>query len=76
MGLVADSLDMLADALVYGMSLLVVGATAFKKKRVAMASGYFQIFLAVIGLYEVIKRFIGVETVPNYALMILCRHWH
>ena len=70
MGLVADSLDMLADALVYGMSLIVVGATAFKKKRVAMASGYFQIFLAVIGLYEVVKRFIGLDEVPNHALMI------
>lgn len=71
MGLVADSLDMLADALVYGMSLAVVGATAFKKRRVGMASGYFQIFLAVIGLYEVVKRFIGQEEVPDHTLMII-----
>ena len=33
MGLVADSLDMLADAFVYGMSLMVVGAAVSKKKR-------------------------------------------
>ena len=33
MGLVADSLDMLADSIVYGLSLLVVGTTAARKKK-------------------------------------------
>ncbi len=32
-GLVADSLDMLADALVYGLSLWAVGSTVFRKKK-------------------------------------------
>lgn len=70
MGLVADSLDMLADALVYGMSLIVVGAVAAKKKRVAFWSGVLQIILAIQGFAEVIKRFIGVEEMPNFKIMI------
>ena len=32
MGLVADSLDMLADSFVYGISLFAVGGTLIKKK--------------------------------------------
>ena len=50
MGLVADSLDMLADALVYGLSLWAVGSTVLRKKKVARLSGYFQLALALIGL--------------------------
>lgn len=46
MGLVADSLDMLADAIVYGLSLMAVGATFIRKKKVARLSGYFQMSLA------------------------------
>lgn len=71
MGLVADSLDMLADALVYGMSLLVVGAAVIRKKRVAKWSGYLQILLALWGLSEVVKRFVGLETPPDFRTMIV-----
>lgn len=70
MGLVADSLDMLADALVYGMSLMAIGATELRKKRVAKVSGYLQIMLAVLGLMEIIKRFIGLEGYPDPIAMI------
>ncbi|KXX71837.1 cation diffusion facilitator family transporter [Flammeovirga sp. SJP92] len=70
MGLVADSLDMLADALVYGISLLAVGKTITKKKRVAVISGYFQIFLALAGFIEVIRRFILNEQMPDFSTMI------
>jgi Co/Zn/Cd efflux system component len=70
MGLVADSLDMLADALVYGMSLVVVGAAVARKKRVALWSGWLQLLLAVIGLSEVIRRFIGAEMMPDFRTMI------
>jgi Co/Zn/Cd efflux system component len=71
MGLVADSLDMLADAFVYGMSLLAVGAAVSRKKRVAMLCGYFQILLALLGFIEVIKRFIGIEELPDFQTMIV-----
>lgn len=70
MGLVADSLDMLADAFVYGLSLFVVGSTVLRKKRVALISGYFQILLAVLGFGEVIKRFVGIEEIPDFRTMV------
>lgn len=71
MGLVADSLDMLADAIVYGLSLYAVGHAAAKKKRVAKISGYFQMALAVFGFVEVIRRFLGFEVVPEFRTMII-----
>ncbi|MFT4221578.1 cation transporter [Dysgonomonas sp.] len=71
MGLVADSLDMLADAFVYGLSLLAVGAAVSRKKRVAMICGYFQILLALLGFIEVIKRFLGVEELPDFRTMVV-----
>ncbi len=70
-GLVADSLDMLADALVYGLSLLAVGSTVRRKKAIAKWSGYFQLTLAVLGLIEVIRRFIGLESLPDFRVMII-----
>lgn len=70
MGLVADSLDMLADAIVYSLSLWAVGSTLSRKKNVATLSGYFQLSLAVIGLFEVVRRFIGFEHVPDFHAMI------
>jgi Co/Zn/Cd efflux system component len=71
MGLVADSLDMLADAIVYGMSLMVVGGSMVKKKRVAKLSGFFQLGLAMFGLFEVVRRFLGLEETPDYFTMVL-----
>ena len=71
MGLVADSLDMLADAIVYGLSLYAVGHAAVKKKRVAKISGYFQMALALFGIIEVIRRFLGFEEVPVFQTMIV-----
>ena len=70
MGLVADSLDMLADAFVYGLSLFAVGGTLSRKKNIARLAGYFQITLALIGFVEVIRRFIGFE-VPDFSTMII-----
>jgi Co/Zn/Cd efflux system component len=71
MGLVADSLDMLADSIVYGLSLFAVGGTASRKKRVAAVAGYFQLILAVLGLSEVIRRFLGQVETPDFFLMII-----
>ena len=70
MGLVADSLDMLADAFVYGLSLWAVGASVICKKKVATLSGYFQMMLAAIGFIEIIRRFIRFETLPDFRTMI------
>lgn len=71
MGLVADSLDMLADAIVYGLSLYAVSSLIETKKKIAHASGYFQMTLAVLGFVEVIRRFLGVGDVPSFQTMII-----
>ncbi len=71
MGLVADSLDMLADAIVYGLSLLAVGHAMQRKQQVAKISGYFQMSLALIGFVEVMRRFFGVAEMPEFEIMIV-----
>ncbi len=71
MGLVADSLDMLADSFVYGLAIFAAGGTIAGKKRIAKASGYFQIILALIGFMEVIRRFQGYGDVPSFRIMIV-----
>ncbi len=55
-GLLADSLDMLADAIVYGIALYAVGRAAAVKTTAARWSGYFQIALACgVGL-DILRR--------------------
>lgn len=70
MGLIADSLDMLADAVVYGLALWAVGSRLSRKKRVATLSGYFQLFLALLGFSEVLRRFLSPSETPEYVQMI------
>ena len=71
MGLIADSLDMLADASVYGLSLFVVGTTTLRKKKVAKISGYLQMGLASLGFIEVLRRFLGAGKMPDFQWMII-----
>jgi Co/Zn/Cd efflux system component len=71
MGLVADSLDMLADAIVYGLALFAVGGTVSLKKRIAGTAGYFQLALSVLGFAEVVRRFLGHGEAPDFSLMII-----
>lgn len=58
-GLIADSLDMFADAAVYGVALLAVGKSAQLKLRTAHFSGWLQLALALGALSEVLRRFFG-----------------
>ena len=63
--LIADSLDMLADATVYGIGLYAVGKPVLSKVRAAHMSGIFQIILGSIVAVDVIRRFIyGSEPEP------------
>jgi Co/Zn/Cd efflux system component len=55
-GLLADGLDMLADALVYGAALLAVGRGAALKRRAARLCGGLQLVLAAAALAEVARR--------------------
>jgi Co/Zn/Cd efflux system component len=57
-GLIADSLDMFADAAVYGLSLYAVGRSAALKTRAAHVAGWLQLALALLALAEVVRRFV------------------
>ncbi|APU69517.1 Cobalt-zinc-cadmium resistance protein CzcD [Christiangramia flava JLT2011] len=71
MGLVADSLDMLADSFVYGISLFAVGGSVLLKKKIARLAGIFQLILAIIGFGEVLRRFFSEEKMPDFTMMII-----
>ena len=68
--LIADSLDMLADAAVYSVALLAVGLSTTKKVKAAHLSGWLQALLAAGVLFEVARRF-WVGTEPMSTLMIV-----
>ena len=71
MGLVADALDMGADASVYALSLAAVGGTVARKARLARTSGYLQLTLAGVGLLEVVRRFVAADEVPDATSMVV-----
>ena len=67
--LIADSLDMLADATVYGIGLYAVGRPLLAKIRAAYISGIFQIILGASVTIDVFRRLLwGSE--PESLLMI------
>lgn len=71
MGLISDSLDMLADASVYAVSLYAVGKALSVKKRSAKMNGILQVVLGFGVLVETLRRFIfGSEPEPSYMIMI------
>lgn len=68
-GLIADSLDMFADAAVYGLALYAVGRAAALKVKAAHMAGWLQVGLALLALSEVVRRaFFGSE--PESELMM------
>lgn len=70
-GLMADALDMLADAAVYGISLYAVGRAARLQLRAAHLSGWLQMALAIGALAEVIRRFVlGSEPEPAWMVAV------
>ena len=90
-GLIADSLDMLADAFVYGLGLWAVGRPSAAKLRAAHASGLLQALLAAGVFADVARRWvagsapeppamIGISSLAlagNVAcLLLLARHRH
>ncbi|WP_031434147.1 cation diffusion facilitator family transporter [Methylomarinum vadi] len=54
--LMADSLDMLADASVYAISLYAVGKAARHKAGVAFASGVIEVMLGLAAGFEVLQK--------------------
>ena len=71
MGVIADALDMGADASVYALSLAAVGTAVSRKRQLARASGSLQFGLATIGLIAVVHRFFTDNELPDPASMIV-----
>ena len=68
--LIADSLDMLADASVYAIALWAVGNALHNKVTAARLSGYLQMLLALLILADIGRRMLlGSE--PLSALMLI-----
>ena len=67
--LIADSMDMLADAIVYGIGLYAIGKAAEHKAHAALLSGWFQGALGLLILVDMARRVI-VGSEPVSALMM------
>ena len=64
--LIADSLDMLADAVVYGVALYAIGKSLLHKANAARISGFFQMALGVLIIIDIVRRSIyGSEPVSG-----------
>ncbi len=85
----ADSLDMLADASVYAVALYAVGKATVVKAHAARISGLLQIALGLLVLADIVRRALmgsepvswlmigmgGVALVANvYCLVLIARH--
>lgn len=70
-GVIADSLDMLADALVYGVVLAAIGKAASIKQRAARWSGFFQLVLALTILGDVARRAVYGSDPQSQLMMII-----
>lgn len=69
-GLIADGLDMLADAAAYAVALLAIGRGARFKSNAAMASGVLLLILGCAVLLDVVRRAISGEP-PEGLLMVV-----
>lgn len=70
-GLIADSLDMFADAAVYGAALYAVGRAASAKLTAAHLSGWLQLILAIGVIAEVVRRAVfGSEPVSTLMMSV------
>ena len=69
--LLADSLDMLADATVYAIAFYAVGRSISAKVKAAILSGLFQLTLGVGLLIEIIRRVIwGSEPISMMMIVV------
>ncbi len=68
-GLIADALDMFADATVYGLALYAVGRAANRKLAAARVAGVLQLLLALGALLET-GRHVLAGSAPEHTTMI------
>ncbi|MCQ4235697.1 cation transporter [Pseudomonas stutzeri] len=70
-GLIGDSLDMFADAAVYGVALYAVGRGARLQMNAARLAGLLQLLLAVGLLVEVGRRFVFGSEPQSLSMMVV-----
>lgn len=70
-GLIGDSLDMFADAAVYGLALYAVGRSLQLQLRAARVAGVLQMLLALGVLLEVVRRALYGSDPVSLAMMLV-----
>jgi len=68
-GLIADAMDMLADAIVYGIGLYAVGKAIEQKANAALISGWFQLILGLLILSDILRRVIVGSEPVSFLMM-------
>lgn len=68
-GLMADGLDMLADAVVYGLSLYAVGSAITKQSTAAKFAGLVELALAILAFWRVL-HLVRLRVLPEAESMI------
>lgn len=69
-GLIADSFDMLADAIVYAIGLYVIGKSLHSKAKAALLSGWFQGILGLMIFVDIVRR-VSIGSEPMSAFMMI-----
>lgn len=70
-GLIADALDMLADAVVYGLALYAVGRSSAHQLRAARAAGWLQLALGLWALAETGRRMVAGSPPENLTMVAI-----
>jgi len=69
--LIADSIDMLADAGIYAIGIFAVGRAVEAKNRAARLSGVFQILIGLGIIADIVRRYLtGSDPVSLYMLAV------
>jgi len=69
--LIADAMDMLADAMVYGVGLYAVGKSIAAKIQAASLSGWLQIGLGLLVLADIARRFVYGSEPASTLMMVM-----
>ncbi len=67
--ILADSLDMLGDALVYGLSIWSLHRTELWKGRVSMVKGAIMALLALVVISEAVGKIFGPVEIQGFVMM-------
>ena len=72
-GLIADGLDMLADASAYAIALVAVGRSASFKANAAMSSGVLLLLLGLGVIVDVARRFMSGEPLEGLWMIVVAK---